>query len=393
MPPTRITTYGDLVDLLEDAMRLNSSGVSLRTSSLKRIILDAYDEFMATRPWKYLREPYRLPLSPPQSAGTVTFQQSGDTYTNEVTLSGATWPSWAQDGALVVGGLLCQVDEVKSDTVLTLLDYARPYEDLTDVTYKLSRDWYVLPADFAGMEQAGLAGSTSLLKYLPPDEMLRQVVSSGKTGTPRYYTIAPAQGIYGRMALRVSPMPTTATALDFIMRRQPRQLRHTGKDANDFVGTISSELESTTITGSGTAFSSTMEGAIFRANLSSSTTDYPTGLEGKNPAGVECSVISVIDENTLVVDSAPAAALDGVRYSISDPVDVPSGAFTLAISKLAELLLARRMDVKNIQRYEKAARSAMKLAKSMDGGMVRESVVAGSGQMAPLRLEDLDANG
>ena len=89
-----------------------------------------------------------------------------------------------------------------------------------------------------------------------------------------------------------------------------------------------------------------MAGSIVR--LSSTTADDPTGLVGAKPFAMERTIMSVESATTLTVDSTFTDTLSGVKYLISDPVDVDEGAMLTAFLRCCEkqVAISRNMKTK-----------------------------------------------
>lgn len=90
--------------------------------------------------WRFLERPWIADGETPYATGTVTIASG------TVTLTGGTWPTWAADGMLVVGGQAYAVTARTSGTVLTI---AQQGAAETDADYSLYRWRYGLPSDFA----------------------------------------------------------------------------------------------------------------------------------------------------------------------------------------------------------------------------------------------------
>lgn len=258
----------------------------------------------------------------------------------------------------------------------------RYLETSTTISLVASQDEYSLPGDFEGViSPMSLSNSSVQPRYIPPEELLRRVhQGDGTSGTPRRYTVVPDDDNYGRMKLKFYPAPSAEATVQVSYRRHPRWLRHSGKESRDSAGTVG--VSGVDVSGTSTQFLDSMVGAVIRFNSGSSQRDYPTGVAGNNPAAAEAVIESVTDGTTLAIESAVNSELTGVKYIISDPIDIPASMYPafLAIAK-GELGL---MD-------ESAVRRAVRQAKALDGGIVREPTVVG-GHPYRVRLADRDAD-
>lgn len=386
MGAPRILTFEDCYDRLESWVRFYSEK-SADAATLRRCIIDAYDEISNAHEWGFLKQTTRIHLEAPETTGTVVFDLTGGTYERQLTLTGSTWPSDVVDYAIRLDSLICHIDERKSDTVVVLNAQMCPVADVASTTYSLFRRWYLLPNDFQSMDATIEESSAWCLgDYISFAEMAQLLRSDWTTGDIRYYTIGEAEGIYGSLALYVYPPSSSDETLDFPYVRRPRELRHSGKAANDYAGTITVTAGSTAITGSSTSFAATMEGAILR--LSSSSTK-PTDWTGSNPRMEERAIASVTSTTAAVADAAFAANRSAVAYTVSDPIDLHvsvHNAFIRCCEKHASFAL--RMYPNEKQAAIAAYDDALKKAKGVDGGRVRQRRVAGAPNLKRVRLAD-----
>lgn len=373
MAETTILTFADCIDALADFARM-SGGVSVAIPALKRCVLAAYDEVAAAHDWRSLKQMTRINLRKPQTAGTVSYNAT----TRELTLTGATWPSWAWDASVRIDGVLHDVASVKSATVLVLDETMCPAADITGGAYSLFPRWYLLPLDFEAlatpMDEPFAWG---LGEYISPDAMAQLMRYEDETGDPRYYSIQAADGIYGALALSVWPASDKDKTYDVLYRRRPRALRHSGKEPGDYVGTVSTTSGDAGITGASTAFTDTMQGAIIRLAAASAMKALPTGWGGANPRLEERSILTVTSATAATADSPFANTLNGASYVVSDPIDLHSSAHA-ALMACAIKHLARRLRLKDYAVLDKAARQAIQDAKSLDGGRVHQRRIAGA---------------
>lgn len=379
-----ILTFADCIDALVDFARVAPSGVSITAQTHKRAVMQAYDDIATAADWSFLKKTHRITLQAPQETGTVTFDLTGGTYERELTLTGATWPSWAADASIQIGDTLCEVDEVKSSTVLTLTEGASPVADQTGVTYSLYPTWYLLPEDFASLWNPMDESAWQLGERVSPARMAAlQRYEHATSGDIQYYSIVNAEDYYNRHALAIWPKSDATESLDIPYRRLPRALRHSGRDASDHVGTAAGSADATTVTGTNTAFADTMVGSVLR--LSSDTTP-PTGWGGKSPRLEEHVINSVTSATVLDTKADLANTVSGVAYVISDPIDLPQFMHN-ALLRTAESYIAGRIGL-DPQRHERAMDRAIRKAKATEGGMIRERRIAGQESGHVVRLAD-----
>lgn len=353
MATPQIFTYSDAIDALDDFCRGHAS--SMAPSQIRRCILAAYDEFPSLYDWSFLLQNGRIQLHAPYTTGTVVYDATGGaTCERQLTLTSGTWPAWAVNGSVLFDDIVCDVERRYSDTVVSLDAMMSPGADVVSTTYKVWPRWYALPTDFVSMarplEESALWQRAI---YLRPDEMFALNRYEDISGDIAYYTIAPAPDLFGTMALFVHPQADAEETLDFLYKRRLRQLRYTGQDANDVAGTIAVTADSAAVVGSGTAFDATHIGSVLR--ISKSTSLRPTGIEGGNPWVEQRSIIAYQDATHVTLDAGVSTARSGVKYSISDPLDIEVAAYQ-AFLRCAEVQVAV---ARNLWKQRRVIREAM----------------------------------
>jgi hypothetical protein len=161
---------------------------------------------------------------------------------------------------------------------------------------------------------------TRLMTRVNPDQLVAAQRLQASPAQPYLYTITKDPRRLGALSLRLYPAPDAVYAFDYSYRRSPRQLNVIGYTT----GTASVTADSTTLTGTGTAWTSSMVGAIVR--LSADAETIPTGVSGANPASLERMVSAYVSATELTLDAAATSTLTGVKHAISDPVDIEHGA-------------------------------------------------------------------
>ncbi len=318
MPAPRLFTYADAI---EELIRFaDARGEDGSQQMIRGAIRTAYMEVPTLCDWPTLTRPGRIHLREPQSTGTVVYDHTGGAYERQLTLTGATWPTWCIDAVVRFDSLLSHVESRKSDTVITLDVTMNPGEDVASTSYSLFPQWYILPENFASFTGPIREDTGYTLSDVGLTEMLRLYRSAYASGPPRVYAIGEVPDLHGSLALYLYPVASASGTLDYIFSRRPRQLRHTGYDANDYVGTIAVTAAGATVTGTSTAFSDSMLGAIFR--IGSDASNRPTDLEGEYPFAEERSVIAVASATSLTLDNDVATTRSGVKYTVSSPIDL-----------------------------------------------------------------------
>lgn len=363
-----VATFSDIIDAMEDFMAGQNTAANQQV--IRRAILSAYREVISARDWKCLVRNGRIHLHAAQTTGTITYTHS----TRTVTLSGATWPSWAVDAAIRIDDIVCDVESV-SGLTLILDATMNPGADIAaGTTYTLYPRWYVLPAGFVSMSGPMTEGIWSACEEISPTEMFARQRFSSSAGTIRWYSIAAIQDLYGSMGLYVDPPSDADETLDFTYKCRPRDLRYSGEEAADSVGTISIGASSAAITGLSTAFTAAHVGSIMRI---SSNSTKPTGYEGNNPYVEQRSIIACGSPTNATLDAAVETARTAVKYVISDPIDLDVSLFDVFMRCCEkQIVLSRKTDNRTAFR---AYEDALFAAKCADGRSTARKVVGGGG--------------
>ncbi len=281
---------------------------------------------LARHPWKYYRSMYQLRTTAEYTTGTIAYTHS----TRTVTLTGGTWPDSAAMGTVLIDTVPYPVASRESDTEIKLREDRNPGDDVASGTsYTWFQDTYVLPPDFESMsdpmDTEYQTGGPDLMRVNSETlASLSQTVQSDPSDYPQYYTIE-RDPRYGKV-IRLAPPPASERTYLFVYRRHPRRL----KVFRESTGTITTTASGTTVTGSGTQWTSAYIGCVLRAGTDTAEPTGPygamTGVDSidiqTNPAVFERIITNVSSATELTLDAAPGEAVSGVKYTISDPIDV-----------------------------------------------------------------------
>lgn len=354
-----LTTYQDigvhLLEYLKDTTRNTSKGFA------KRAVADALREMANIHRWNYYRTVGRINTSASYSTGTVAYVHSGGSYPRQLTLSGGTFPLWIADGCVIIDTVPYDVSERKSDTVVTLTASSNPGADVASGTsYTAYRDTYPTPVDFVDVERVLVLDRDTELCYVSPQDWLGYQRYYSQPTNVWYYTIMGDPNYQGSLSFRLAGAPSTAETIDFIYRRRPRPLRYYEYNT----GTVSVSADSATVTGSGgTVFSEFMVGSVIRFYDS---TNYPTNEDGDYPAYVERTIINVSSTTVLTVDAEVPDAYTGVKYVISDPIDIDKQSMLNAFKRTAEKLVEQNRQGKNLPNVMEMWRQDIRMAIGAD---------------------------
>jgi len=334
------TTCQDAIDHLIDYMGSNVNQEALRVA--KRAIQLALKEVTNARRWSYYYQHGRIQTNAPYSTGTVALDVTGGTYERQLTLTTGTWPTWAAYGSVRIGTVTYDVDRRISDSIVTLDSTITSAADISSTSYTLFQDTFDLPSDFVAMDESFTEESWGGMEYVHPTEWLRVVrYYQSTSNTPRFYTIRGNPDVPGRMSLSLFPYPDSARTVDFIYQRRPRDVTLDSYTT----GTVSVSASSTTITGSGTTFTAPMVGSVIR--LSADSTNLPSGFAGSNPYSVERNIRVFTSATSLTVDDTIDSAYSGVKFRISDPLDLEDGAMIECFFRCAERHVSILRQMKN----------------------------------------------
>ena len=371
MATTQIMTFQDACEYL---FNMFNPAVKPPTGreliAAKNATITALRELPQHHRWSYFMRRYTLSTDATQSTGTVAYDHTGGAYERQLTLSGATWPTNAARGAVRIADVVYEIDERKSDTVVTLSEDNNPGSDLVaGTTYSWYRDTYTLPVNFRSVRSFGESGvAREDLEYLSPaqfqDEMRYRYATA--TGTPVYYTIRQSRDYIGAMDVVFGPPPASAVSYDMLYDAAPREIV-TYKEAT---GTVSVVGNATTVTGSGTAFASSHVGSVIR--FTTSTTLEPTGIAGHvdgttNPFLAQRTITAVASATSCTIDSAvSSASLSGTKFVISDPIDIEPVIMRSAFEALCASLYARLQKREDASALDKEFRAKLIEAMGFD---------------------------
>jgi hypothetical protein len=363
-----LLTYCDvfehLTEFLSGQRKENGDTASSKTK-IRRAILDAYTEIVNAHRWSFLQRPGRIVVYPRYTTGTCVYTHTGGTYERELTLTDGTWPSYAADMSIRLGSnnYVCDIEEWKSDSVVTLDATMNPGEDVASTSFVLYHRFVRLPEDFVSF--TGPTGETHW-------RLGREVTAAEFVGLDKYhsssgdillYYIGECPDVHDRKALFIWPQMDSQRVVDFVYRRRPRELRYSGYASGDYAGTIAVTAGSAVVTGTSTSFASTMAGSILR--IGTSATNRPTGLHGEYPYAEERSIASYSTSTSLTLDAVVQTTRSGVKYTVTDPIDlgrVAHPAFLRECEKQAAILC----DLDHYERIERRAEKALLSAMGAD---------------------------
>lgn len=367
MATFRYYTVADALRHLQDF-----AGSNLKASQRRQrrtAIAAAYQHMTTLRPWRYYLKQDRLQVAAKYSTGTIAYDHTGGSSERLLTLAGGTFPSWAGRATVTLAVGEYEIDEVLTATTATLLETNNPGADVGSSTdYAIYNDRFLLPMDAAGVDQLSGVVDRTPLQWTDPRDYL-QIRSKNKVEDyPAYYTLLGDVEAMGRLMLRLFPYPTSAIDLDYTYKRNPRELLF---DQYKY-GTITTNA-TTTVAGSGTDWTANMDGAILRVSYASAELDenanagsqWFESMAMSPPFIYERRITAIGGANSLTVDSA-IPALSGVRYEISDPIDIERGAMFSAFLRCCEWQLACIMRLQDRNEAQQQFELSLQAAVAVD---------------------------
>lgn len=327
---TDIRTYQDLMEYLEDSTDWDRNHQNHRR--LRGAIEEACRDLANERTWSYYAQLGTLVTAAPYGTGTVTYDHAGNVLGERLlTLSGGSFPEWAAEGTVLIGGTPYEANDLIDATHLTLTPASNPGADIgTAIAYQLYRDTYPLPVNCRAVNRLEDVRQTNQPVFVPPGEWLDALRQwSHAPGQPMYFTVTGSPDYLSTLAIRFAPPPSAAITFRYMYTRAPRALAVELYDE----GVVTVAPGNTTISGAGTAWTTAMIGAVIRF---SEGLALPGSVIGVRPRAYERVVKDVTGPTSLVLDSAIATTLTDVRYAISDPLDIHVPTMWSVLKKCAD---------------------------------------------------------
>lgn len=401
------TTFQDVIDHLTDYLGGEPSASTKR--DCVRAAIAAFRDLVNAHTWSYYYKWGRVvtqnSVDSTLAGATIQYQQTAGAYPRQLTISGGTWPDWAANGIVRIGGISgdvpnspydsvytgpetasitgYKVDQRISATILTMDEVLAPAFDIPAGTdFLLYQDTYILPDDFVAQDQALYELNFGGMKYTHPREWLFENRYIFASGVPQYFTITGEQKYPGRLVTRMFPWPFQEKTVDFVYKRRPSQLYL----QNYATGTVALTAGSTTITGTSTNWTPNMVGSIIRVSANATA---PTSLiMGTNVGVFESVVLSYVSPTELVVFETPSTSYSGVAYTLSNSVDIEPGAMLNAYLRCCEKHIGMQRVLKDKPSAAKQYQEALSQAKSADSRSMMARSVNQNGRIRP-RLRDM----
>lgn len=292
-------------------------------------IATAYRQLAGCLPWSYLFRRCQINTNPAFTTGSVAY----DLPSNTLTLTGATWPTWAAQGLICINASLYAIQNLTSGTTAKCVPNRAPYASIPAGTgYTLYQQEYQLPVDFSRMTQLITLGNVWDTKEVTAYEMLDIQRFFYSPSRPWKYCVMGSTYYAGKMALNLAPAPDQNYTYDILYQAMPRQ--RTLPTAYS-TGTITAT--GTSVTGTQTNFTQAMVGCRLRQGSDSSP---PVGEFGLLGSTNENSIQSVQSATALTLVDA-CQATSNVGFVIDDPVDCDRMSMDEVFCRMCEYQYAR----------------------------------------------------
>ena len=358
-------TYQDAIEHLADVFQFDRAGRIQR--NMRRAVEEAYRELSQQGYWSYYRRRAILATAASQQTGTIAYDNS----TRIVTLTGSTFPSNAQAYRLIIGNTHYDIASRTDSTHLVLSEQSNPGADVASGTsYTLYRSEYLLPTDFRRLLNLYDTSQRRMIEIIEDStEQMLQVAALWSPGVPLYAAIRNTGETLDRLSLIFTAPPVDARNYDIMYDARPRPFVIPESYSD---GTVSVSSGSTALTGTSTVFPSNCAGCVIR--FSANADDLPTGPYGAlvnnmnrdNPYAFQTTIASYTSATSVTLTDAAPAAFSGVKYTLSDPLDLEDGAMYTAFLRLAEWHFATVMNIPKSEWREAAAQKAVLMAKEND---------------------------
>lgn len=369
MAETSIWTYQDAVEHVLDLYDLERTGRNLRLA--RKAVLTAYDGVPESHRWSYLTRRLQVVTEASQSL-TGSYDHTGGAEERLVTATVGTFPDSARLGHIILDDQIYEVEDRLSSTTVTLSPSSNPGTDVASGAITWFKATYTLPVNFRQCYELRELSNAYELEYVTPPDLLDRMMGNFQPARPYCYTIRNASDWYGALEVEFCPPPSESRTYDAVAYIAPRELSVESYGT----GLVSVASGSTTVTGTGTSWSSAYVGAIIRFSengtqppssvVGSPNADYPGGVD--NPYYAQRVVLDVASATSMTIDAevSSAVSLTDVKYCISDPLDIEPNSMLTYFWRKAEAEFARLVRAEDYLMREKMAQQELLTAAGSD---------------------------
>jgi hypothetical protein len=226
----------------------------------------------------------------------------------------------------------------------------------TSTSCTIYQRWARLPVGFVNFSGPIDESRSNFGTKVSLKELLGLDRAGASSGDMRFYHIAEAPDLYGQKVMYFWPMPATDKTIDYVYYRRPRQLRYSGYAGADFAGTISIDADDATVTCTNAGLLDDHVGSILR--IGTSATERPTGHYGEYPYVEERAIAEYTDTTHLELDANAQTSRSGVKYVITDPIDIGQAAHN-AFLRCCEKNLAQSRNLPKLDEITAVADRAL----------------------------------
>lgn len=324
-------TYFDVVEHLITSSFGGSQDAEQR--DIRTAVHRAYDELTQIRDWSYYTVHSRIVTQPAYTSGSIGISSGTVTLTGGSFATAGVTAANAKYWTLKAGDRIYPVSAYNGTTSLTVDSSFDDIDVTAGASYSLYRTVYPLPSDFRNMDEPSDEYNWWAGLYITPDVAMKLERVSNSSGEPYHWTIL-KDPISNGWALKLVGYPTAQETIDFTYRRSARPLRLSGHEANSRVGTIG--RTGTAVTGSSTAFTASMVGAILRVG---DTSAHPGTNASLTPYVSESKIASYTSASSISTESSGTIS-SSTKYIVTDPIDLATHMHN-AMYSASEYWLAR----------------------------------------------------
>ena len=299
----------------------------------REAINDALKEVWGEYDWPWYQGQQTIIVNAPYDTGTITYDAS----TRRFTLTGGTWPEWAEYGAIQISSKYALVDRLISSTVIEIEEGSQFTADISTATaFKIWRSQYPLPNNIRKITYLTNDLNTNhVVKYVTPLEFADR--RPGVYGlVPVMFTVQKDRRLLNGLNLVLWPYPSTAYTYRFSYVRHPEEVAVWS--VTD--GKVTTAADDETITGTGTAFLQEYAGALIR--IGRDGTNIPTAKSGLNPR-VEEALIDTYSSTTILEARTNFTYTNTLKaYEISSVIDIDESIMASLFMQQCYLHLGNR---------------------------------------------------
>lgn len=367
MATTEIWTYQDAVEHLLDVFDSTRAGRPLRVA--KRAVVHALRELSSLHRWSCYESVRTFKTEASYITGTIAYDHTGGDYERLVTLSDGTFPDNIRYFRLIIDDVHYPVAAALTSTTVQLSAEENPGEDVAAGTsYTAYRNAYPLPVGFMELGELWSVDDQLRIPVVTADESHRESIFWYDTpGTPWQACIRNDGEYLNSLSLVFGPPPDSIATYSISYHRAPRALL-TEKYSTGTVAVSAGESTCAITTG---AFTQDHVGCIIRFGTAAAEPDNCFGglSDTTNTYAYERSIIAVAtDGSECTLDSSIATAQTDVKFTVSDPIDIETGAMLAALLRMAEAEYTKltKRDLKDRRERDDLAIQAFRLAKEKD---------------------------